>query len=281
MGYHFAVIGGDARLRYTAQELQRIGCNVARYAVSGLADTHKTVGEAVAAADAVILPMPAFGSDGSVRNEENQMIAAEEIATHLRKGAVVYLGKLDTHAKPLQAQADVCDYAAWESLAIENAVPTAEGAIQIAMEQLPKTIQGSRFLVIGAGRIGMCLARKLTALGADVVVSARKEADFARIRAAGLTADITGKYGLGLGVYDCVMNTVPAKVMDCAQLEALTADCLLIELASAPFGFDREECRLVGRKWISGAALPGKVAPKTAGELIAAQILAHWKGVQA
>ena len=280
MGYHFAVIGGDARQRYVAEELSRIGCDVTRFAVSGLSDTHKTVGDAVAAADGVILPMPSFGKEGFVRNEENQAITADEIAEGLRRDAVVFLGKLDAHAKPLQARAAVCDYAAWETLAIENAVPTAEGAVQLAMEQLPQTVQGSRFLVIGAGRIGMCLARKLDALGASVVVSARKETDFARIRAAGLTCDITGKYGLGLSVYDCVMNTVPAKIMDAAQLETLKSDCVLIELASAPFGFDREECRLLGKHWISGAALPGKVAPKTAGELIASQILAHWKGAR-
>ena len=280
MGYHFAVIGGDARQRYAAEELERIGCDVARFAVSGLADTHQSVGDAVAAAEGIILPMPSFDKGGYVRNEENQPITAEEIASHLRSGAVVYIGKLYSHAKPLQDRADVYDYSAWEPLAVENAVPTAEGAIQLAMEQMPKTVQGSRFLIIGAGRIGMCLARKLASLGAEVVVTARKPVDIARIRAAGLTADITGRYGLGLGAYDCVMNTVPAKIMDAAQLETLASDCLLIELASAPFGFDREECRLVGRKWLSGAALPGKVAPKTAGELIATHILAHWKGVR-
>lgn len=276
MGYHFAVIGGDARQRYVAEELARVGCDIAAFAVSGLNDTHKTVGEAVSIAEAVILPMPAFDKNGFVRNEENQPISADEIAANLRNDAVVFLGKLDAHAEPFPA---VSDYAAWEALAVENAVPTAEGAIQLAMEQLPKTIQGSRFLVIGAGKIGMCLAQKLAVLGAHVVVTARKDVDLARIRAAGWTADLTGTYGLGLGVYDCVMNTVPAKVMDAAQLEALKSDCLLIELASAPFGFDREECRLVGRKWLSGAALPGKVAPKSAGKLIADHILAHWKGV--
>ena len=279
MGYHFAVIGGDARQRYVAEELERIGCDVARFAVCGLSDTHKTVGEVAGAAESVILPMPTFAKEGYIRNEENQPITAEEIAAHLRKDAVVFLGKLDAHAKPLQARAAVHDYAAWEALAVENAVPTAEGAIQLAMEQMPQTIQGSRFLVVGAGKIGMCLAQKLALLGAEVVVTARKDIDLARIRAAGLTADITGKYRLGLGFYDCVMNTVPSKIMDAAQLESVSSDCLLIELASAPFGFDREECRLIGRKWLSGAALPGKVAPKTAGKLIAAHIFAYRKGV--
>lgn len=51
---------------------------------------------------------------------------------------------------------------------IMNAVPTAEGAIQIAMEQTDVTLHGLPVLVIGHGRIGSLLARRLAALGAKV-----------------------------------------------------------------------------------------------------------------
>ena len=56
------------------------------------------------------------------------------------------------------------------------------------MEQTAFTLQNARCLVIGAGRIGMLLARKLYALDAKVTVSARCTRDFARIAAAGLHA---------------------------------------------------------------------------------------------
>ena len=45
-----------------------------------------------------------------------------------------------------------------EELTILNAIPTAEGAIQIAMEKSLKTVHGSKCLVLGFGRIGKILA---------------------------------------------------------------------------------------------------------------------------
>lgn len=43
------------------------------------------------------------------------------------------------------------DYFEREELAIHNTVPTAEGAIQLAMEETPITLYGSRCLVTGFG----------------------------------------------------------------------------------------------------------------------------------
>ena len=41
-----------------------------------------------------------------------------------------------------------------------NAVPTAEGAVQLAMEQMPVTIHGARVLITGFGRVGQAAARR-------------------------------------------------------------------------------------------------------------------------
>ena len=58
-----------------------------------------------------------------------------------------------------------------------NAFPTCEGALQLAMEQTAFTLQNARCLVIGAGRIGMLLARKLYALDAQVILHASPPQD--------------------------------------------------------------------------------------------------------
>ena len=52
-------------------------------------------------------------------------------------------------------------------------MPTAEGAIQLAMEELPITLHGARVLVIGYGRLGRVLADRLAGLKARVSVAAR------------------------------------------------------------------------------------------------------------
>ena len=94
-----------------------------------------------------------------------------------------------------------------------NAFPTCEGALQLAMEQTAFTLQNARCLVIGAGRIGMLLARKLYALDAQVAVSARCTRDFARIAAAGLHALDTRRLAGHLAGFDLIFNTVPAPIL--------------------------------------------------------------------
>ena len=259
----FAVLGGDRRQTCLAEELERIGCEREVFAVPGLPDSG-TLSQVLRCADCVILPMPAFDREGYLRTEESRRISPAELAALLPENARVFGGKLPAGLLP-----GAENYAEWEALAIGNAAVTAEGAILLAMEQLPVTVQGSRFLVIGAGRIGMALAERLRLLGADVTVTARKERDLARIRACGLTADLTGRYGLGLHPYDCVLNTVPAQVFTEEQLCRLRPDCVRIELASAPGGFPP------GTPVINGGGLPGKTSPKTAGILILDAILQH------
>jgi dipicolinate synthase subunit A len=46
-------------------------------------------------------------------------------------------------------------------------------------------------------------------------------------------------------------------------------DVLLMELASAPGGFDMNAVRELGLTYVNGQGLPGKYAPRAAGKLIA------------
>jgi dipicolinate synthase subunit A len=162
----------------------------------------------------------------------------------------------------------VADYFAREELAVKNAVPTAEGAIQIAMEELPTTLQDTRVLVIGFGRLGKMLAQRLRGLGAQVTVSARSYADLAWIEALGFQAERTDELEGWLCNYGLIINTVPALVLGEAALEDVSPDCLLLDLASRPGGIDREAAAALGLKVIWALSLPGKVAPATSGRII-------------
>lgn len=105
------------------------------------------------------------------------------------------------------------DYLSREELAIRNAVPTCEGALQLAMEQTDCTIQGAHVLVIGAGRIGFLLAVRLHALGAQVTVAARSLRDRARIESAGLAAVDTAQLAQEVHGREIIFNTVPAPLL--------------------------------------------------------------------
>ena len=236
----YLIPGQDKRSRYIAEALTERGCRV--------------MDCAVAEADIIILPMG--------------LIPPQELLELLRPGQHILGGRLDkTLFQGLGVQ--VSDYYEDPILPYINAVPTAEGAIQILMQQLPITIQGSRGLILGYGRIGCCLAEKLHLLGSDVTASARKATDLGRMEAAGLHAEHIGGAFHALHQYDYIINTVPAPVFSDKDYERLREGCLLLELASSPGGINANKCRALGLEYVNAPGLPGKCAPKTAGYAIA------------
>ena len=149
-----------------------------------------------------------------------------------------------------------------------NEVPTCEAALQIAMEQTDFTLHGAACLVIGHGRIGALLARKLHALGASVTVSARSARDFARIQADGLRVLDTRRLAGHLGGFPLIFNTVPAPVLGRAELAGLSRGTLLIDLASLPGGVAPDAPLPEGCRLLPALSLPGKVAPRSAARAI-------------
>ena len=153
-----------------------------------------------------------------------------------------------------------------------NALPTAEGAIQIAMEELPITLHDARVLVIGFGRLGQALAPRRRALGARVWVAARRYAQRAAAESMGLGSEGIHRLPDWLCGYDLVLNTVPAPVLGARELNALKERALVIDLASKPGGVDFSAAAELGVKAIWALSLPGKVAPVTAGLAIKSTI---------
>ena len=222
-------------------------------------------------ADCVVLPLPVTG-DGTMLNAPLSKAAhpLSQVLDALRPGQILCAGRVDggTLAMAQERGLILHDYFAREELAVANAVPTVEGAIQIAMEELPITLHGARALVIGYGRLGKLLAHRLSALGVKVSVAARKWADLAWAEAYGYGVEQTDRLEGWLCSYDLIVNTVPARVLGEERLAELERGCLVIDLASKPGGVDMEAARQLGVKVIWALSLPGKVAPVTAGKAI-------------
>ena len=153
------------------------------------------------------------------------------------------------------------DYYDREDVLLRNAAITAEGAIALAMERREQTLLGSRVLILGFGRIARALAPRLRALGAEVTVYARSEAQRALAECLGCRA-LESLPDKPEG-YSILFNTVPAPLLPGAAEGALN-----IELASAPGGFRDASGVVIAR------GLPGKSAPLSAAEALLGPILA-------
>ena len=153
-----------------------------------------------------------------------------------------------------------------------NAVPTAEGALEIAIRELPVTINGTAVLITGFGRIATVTAGYFHALGARVYVAARKVSDLARIKLLGyIPVDINdeNKFSEATGEVRLIINTVPAAVFDKRSIGSMGKNTVFIELASVMSLEDTDMADKQGVKVIRARSLPGKTAPVTAGYVIA------------
>lgn len=269
------VVGGDMRQAKLAELLAEDGHTVHTFALERGAELSgvfpaEDLGRA-ALADCVVLPLPIEGG-GSLLN--SPLSAGKhplaEMLSAFRPGQVLCAGRVSAHANDLAAQRGLVlhDYFRREELAVANAVPTAEGAVQIAMEELPITLHSARVLVIGYGRVGKLTAHRLAALGAKVSVAARKFEDLAWCEAMGYGVEQTAHLVGWLCAYDLVINTVPVRVLGEQELGDLKPGCLVIDLASKPGGVDFDGAAALGVKAIWALSLPGKVAPVTAGRAI-------------
>lgn len=265
------VVGGDQRQVHLAGLLRREGHTVHTYALERAAEDCEAEPSEIRLADCVILPLPVTG-DGSLLNTplSDRPHPLASVLDHLRPGQVICAGKVDANTAALAGQRGLVlhDYFAREELAEANAVPTVEGAIQIAMEELPITVHGARVLVIGCGRLGKLLAYRLRALGARVSLSARSCADLAWAQAHDFCPEHTAELDGWLCSYDLIVNTVPARVLGAERLAELKEDCLVIDLASRPGGVDFEAARQLGVRTVHALSLPGRVAPVTAARAV-------------
>jgi dipicolinate synthase subunit A len=156
-----------------------------------------------------------------------------------------------------------------DDIAILNSIPTAEGAIQIAMEETDITIHGSKTCVIGFGRVGITMARTLKALGSEVTIVARNPGQLARAYEMGCHRAGYDDLHEIMNHTNIVFNTVPTMVLDSNILKYANPDVLIIDLATQPGGTDFEAANTFGLKAILAPGLPGKVAPVYAGKILA------------
>ena len=272
----FWVVGGDLRQAHLAQLLVRDGHTVYTYALEQ--GTHaapdapvQTTLTGIDRADCVVFPLPVCSSPGILSTPlSGQEHSLSPIPALLSSTQAVCGGRFDPetlHTFSLHGLFPH-DYFQREELTIANAVPTAEGAIQIAMEELPITIHHARVLIIGFGRVGKLTAHRFAALGAHVTVAARSWEQLTWAQTMGFSSRHTGDLSGILNSFDLVVNTVPARILGEPELTGLKDDGLIIDLASKPGGVDMETAARLGRRVIWALSLPGKVAPVTAGACI-------------
>ena len=265
-----SILGGDMRQVHLARLLLKDGKDVMTWGLEqGGAPKGVSLDRALEG-DVLLLPLPVCRGERLNLPLTDTELEASRLWPRLRYDQLLLGGMIGDLGRRLMADhgLTLLDYYSREEAQVANAVPTAEGAIQLAMGSTDRTLHASRCLIIGYGRIGRLLADRLLALGAEVTVSARKYGDLAWIQAWGCQSVQTGALTGQLERFDLIFNTAPALILDGTRLRETREDCVILDLASAPGGVDQAAAGRLGRQVILAPGLPGKVAPRTAAAAI-------------
>ena len=279
MSTNFAIIGGDLRIIKLAKMLADEGNTVYTFGLEkaeelkgheNIVFTEKLSKAIPEDVEIVIGPIP-FSSNGVNINApfSNNEISIRELV-HYLNAKILIAGSImpEVYNMANDEYVEIIDIMKREELAVLNTISTAEGTIEIAIANTNKIIHGSKVLILGFGRIGKVLARKMAGLSAKVTCAARKDEDLAWIRAYGHNETNINTLSDNLGEFDIIINTVPHLILNKERLQYVKEDCLLIDLASNPGGIDKKEVKEKNLKLIWALALPGKVAPVTTAEFI-------------
>lgn len=249
--------GGDLRQKTAIKILAEKGFEIKEYRPYSTEITHD---------DVLLLPTPVTRDKIHLTAQSTaEPICIEEIKKVFPKAKLVIGGNYENRY--------VTDVLKRDDFAYFNAVPTAEGAIKIAIEKTDYTLWGANVLVCGFGRVAKILISRLIGFCPNLYVSARNNTAFSLLDSFGIKKIHTKDLCKNINKFDVVFNTADATLFNDEVLKNAKKDSLFIELASGNIGFSQEFTQSNYIKFVPAPSLPGKIAPITAGKILAETVL--------
>ena len=275
----FSVIGGDFRLCSLSKMLSNDKNIVSVFAMENSKEIEeeetikkcKSIEEAIEISNIIIGSIPFLKSNGEMYTSfSDKIIRVEDFTKKNYKDKIFIAGNISNSVKEKleKSYEKVIDVMKQEELVILNTIATAEGAIEVAIQNTDTIIHGSNVLILGFGRVAKEVATKFHGLSAKVTCAARKSTDLAWIKAQGYEEVNIYELGEDLKKYDIIINTVPQMIIDKEEMQFMRQNVLLIDLASSPGGINVEDAKQMNLKFVWALALPGKIAPVTSAEFI-------------
>ena len=259
------IIGGDKRQRMLAELLSLDGYNVTH-----IEDYAYNLQSLVNSNDIISLPLPVSKDKVHIYSDvEKFKLPFVDILKMIKGGSMVFGGGLPKEVKEYFEDENIeyHDCLMSELFELQNASFTAQGALKLLYDNTEEFLKDKRVLITGYGRIGVALSEMLVSLRMKVTVSARNEIQLKTAELSGCET-INLRYLKNLSGFDFIFNTVPCRIFDENAVSAAEKNSVYFELASAPFGADREHFEKYGLKYVSGAALPGKFLPLSSARLL-------------
>lgn len=225
--------------------------------------------EAITTSKYIIGPTPLCKDSTYVSSSSTVGIELSEFISLCSKDQRIYAGAIPKNIqnKAKDLGLTFIDIMNWEHVSLKNSVATAEGAICEAIKNSMVNIQGSKILILGFGRCGQILAKKLAALDAEVCISVRRHEVLSLASAYGYDGFLIDELQTNIGGYDFIFNTIPCMVLPKEILKYVSEDVVIIDIATYPGGVDFnytcDHCLNAGLY----LGLPGRMSPKSSAKI--------------
>lgn len=268
----FFIIGGDFRNFILAQSLAKDGNKVSIYGFEKLKENFDEKIDLIKEAnldkiknsDIIIGPIPFSRDDVTINmTYSDKKISISEIED-LLKNKAVFVGNINNKLKEdwESKNIKVIDIMQKEEFVVLNVIPTVEATIEIILKNNQnKIINGMEFLIMGFGRIGKVLAHKLQGLVKNCTCLVTNEVEKAWTIAYGyknVDLNYIKNKPSNLSKYDIIINTIPQILLK-EELRNVNKETLLIDLASKPYGIDRDIVKRENLNFIEALGLPRKI----------------------
>lgn len=258
--------GGDARMLGALEAAKRAGWDTAYICKEEELDS------VAPNADAVLLPWPHSFRDDLLSGTQ---LGKAQILKHFPACRLVIHGS-GVSAEELSTAVQSFDPSQDEPFLRANARLTAEGAIFRAMQRQGRALLGETVLITGFGRIAQELAIRLVTLGSFAIVCARNELQMRRAHELGAHPVPLSQAASACRQASVIFSTVPAHVLGKNELDRISPDALVIELASPPYGMNIDLARHMGVNVVLESGVPGRYAPMSAGAALFDALERRW-----
>ncbi len=257
------ILGGDARSERLCRLMETDGRPVRHLPALPRGDALRT---AIEQAGILVLPTPVSRGE-TITGDRSQTLWQTVFPLFSPRQRIFGGGFSATQRETLQAAGvSYTDFLDCAQFVRFNAALTAQGALRLLLENTEHYLPQQRVLIAGYGNVGQETARWLCGVGCRCTVAARRVEQRTAAKTAGCGAITPDEAKRMIGRFDVLVNTIPARWLDAKSLSGAKPGGVYLELASAPFGTEKDDAEQHGLRFLDGRGLPGRFCPLAAAE---------------
>lgn len=278
---HITVLGGDLRQAYAAEYLSLAGYHITCFKTpcfpyNSSIQVTQSLSEALKGTPALLLPSP-LTRDGIhlfEKTKDSQLLSLEELIGQLSDDSIIFCnGITPSFQKQLSVKHRLLyNLGNSPEFTAENARLTAEGLLSELIRFTPFSLENASILLLGYGHCGKAVSTLLSSFTHRIYVWECENSKQVQAEQNGLLVLSPSEKNTILPHCHLIINTIPEHVLTKHDLEFLSGNCHIFDIASAPFGFSSDITTTYSLPYFRLPGLPGKFSPKTAGITIGTTI---------